>query len=106
MVGRPLRKVPCGARRKYDGQPCQAKALGNGRCYLHGGLSTGQKTIESKVKALRNLKPFRGWSDEEIKRYYQARHPYQFNERDTFNKSLFVTRLPSDYDSVSMDDEG
>ena len=27
----------CGARRKSDGQPCQQLALGNGRCYLHGG---------------------------------------------------------------------
>lgn len=31
----------CGARRKYDGQPCQAPAMKNGRCYLHGGKSTG-----------------------------------------------------------------
>lgn len=31
----------CGARRKRDGQPCIATPLGNGRCKLHGGMSTG-----------------------------------------------------------------
>ena len=106
MVGRPLRKIPCGARRKYDGQPCQAKALGNGRCYLHGGLSTGQKTIEGKLKALSNLKYFKGWSKEKIREYYQERHPGEFDERNSTDQDLFVTRLSSDNDSVSVDDEG
>jgi hypothetical protein len=27
----------CGARRKYDGQPCQNEASENGRCRFHGG---------------------------------------------------------------------
>ena len=28
----------CGAKRKYDGQPCQAPAAnGKGRCRMHGG---------------------------------------------------------------------
>jgi len=27
----------CGARRKYDGMPCQALAMKNGRCRFHGG---------------------------------------------------------------------
>ena len=59
MVGRPNKKIPCGAKRKYDGNPCQAKALFNGRCKLHGGMSRGQTTIEGKRKALSNLKYFR-----------------------------------------------
>lgn len=45
----------CGARCR-DGHPCQAKAVWddtrcsvrNGRCRLHGGLSTGPKTVEGK----------------------------------------------------------
>lgn len=33
-----FRNAPkCGARRKYDGQPCQQVAKANGRCHLHGG---------------------------------------------------------------------
>ena len=34
-------KTRCGAYARSTGQPCQAKALANGRCRNHGGLSTG-----------------------------------------------------------------
>ena len=40
----------CGARRKRDGQPCQQPAMPNGRCRLHGGLSTGPQTAEGKAR--------------------------------------------------------
>ena len=33
----------CGARTR-KGHPCRCRALKNGRCRLHGGLSTGPKT--------------------------------------------------------------
>ena len=33
----------CGARNRR-GTPCQCPAMANGRCRLHGGLSTGPKT--------------------------------------------------------------
>lgn len=42
----------CGARRKADGQPCQRRAMANGRCYVHGGASTG-RPIEHGLKAKR-----------------------------------------------------
>lgn len=35
----------CGARNRR-GTPCQCPAMANGRCRLHGGLSTGPKTPE------------------------------------------------------------
>jgi len=39
-------KAPrCGAKTRC-GRPCQAPAMANGRCRLHGGLSTGPKTLE------------------------------------------------------------
>jgi TatA/E family protein of Tat protein translocase len=34
----------CGAKRRR-GTPCQCPAMANGRCRLHGGLSTGPKTL-------------------------------------------------------------
>ena len=34
-------KIRCAAYARSTGNPCQAKALANGRCRLHGGLSTG-----------------------------------------------------------------
>ena len=40
----------CAAYARTTNEPCFAKALRNGRCRLHGGLSTGPKTSEGKAK--------------------------------------------------------
>jgi hypothetical protein len=56
MPGR--KKQHCGAQTR-KGTPCRCKALANGRCRLHGGLSTGPKTPEGKARALGNLKRYR-----------------------------------------------
>ena len=47
-------KVLCGAKTRA-GKPCIRKALANGRCPNHGGLSTGPKTAEGKARSLANL---------------------------------------------------
>jgi hypothetical protein len=41
-------KITCGAYARSTGQPCQAKALANGRCKNHGGMSTGPRTADGK----------------------------------------------------------
>jgi hypothetical protein len=41
-------KIKCEAYARSTGNPCQAKALANGRCVLHGGTSTGAKTPEGR----------------------------------------------------------
>jgi len=41
-------KVKCEAYARSTGNPCKAKALTNGRCKNHGGLSTGPKTTEGR----------------------------------------------------------
>lgn len=41
-------KIKCGAYARSTGQPCKAKALANGRCGRHGGLSSGPKTLEGR----------------------------------------------------------
>ena len=56
MVGRPSKKMRWPAYARSTGAPCQAKALPNGKCKLHGGLSTGAKTIEGRLRSLMNLK--------------------------------------------------
>jgi hypothetical protein len=56
MPGR--KKQLCGARTRR-GTACQCKALANGRCHLHGGLSRGPKTLRGKMKALQNLRQYR-----------------------------------------------
>jgi hypothetical protein len=38
------KKIECGAYARSTGKPCRAGALRNGRCRMHGGLSTGPKT--------------------------------------------------------------
>ena len=40
----------CGAKAKRTGKPCQLYPCKNGRCYLHGGKSTGIKTQEGKER--------------------------------------------------------
>ena len=55
----------CGAKCR-TGHPCQAPVVWdkehnqpkNCRCRLHGGLSTGPRTLEGRLKSLKNLKQF------------------------------------------------
>jgi len=41
-------KQTCGAYARSTGYPCQAKAMPNGRCKNHGGMSTGPKTLKGR----------------------------------------------------------
>jgi hypothetical protein len=41
----------CGAiARSNNYAPCKRIAMANGRCYFHGGKSTGAKTAKGKLK--------------------------------------------------------
>jgi hypothetical protein len=45
-------KKECGAKARTNGhKPCRRPAMANGRCRLHGGLSTGAKSPEGKQRA-------------------------------------------------------
>ena len=45
----------CNAKTR-DGMPCQStELLRGGRCRLHGGLSTGPKTLEGKRVSAQNI---------------------------------------------------
>jgi hypothetical protein len=49
-----LRGLPCGAKTR-SGTPCKLTSIySNGRCKLHGGLSTGPTTQEGKARAAAN----------------------------------------------------
>ncbi len=43
------KKIKCEAHARNTGQSCQAKALANGRCKNHGGMSTGPRTAKGKL---------------------------------------------------------
>jgi hypothetical protein len=49
------------ARRKRDSQPCIARPLANGRCRLHGGMSTGPPPV-GRARAIANLRQSRALS--------------------------------------------
>lgn len=49
-----LTKVPrCGANAKRTQKPCQAPAMANGRCQVHGGKSTGPRTPKGLAQSRR-----------------------------------------------------
>ena len=53
-------KAPrCGAKNRR-GTPCQCPAMPNGRCRLHGGLSTGAKTTAG-IEAIRCARTKHGY---------------------------------------------
>lgn len=49
-------KTCCGAFARSTGKSCRAKALANGRCRCHGGLSSGPRTAEGKARSALNLR--------------------------------------------------
>jgi hypothetical protein len=52
--GDPNNAPRCGARTKSrQGQPCKAPAMPNGRCWVHGGPSTGPRTLEGLARSRR-----------------------------------------------------
>ena len=67
----------CGAKTR-SGQPCSKFPIrGKNRCRLHGGLSTGPRTLEGRARiAAANSKHGRyvGW------RAYRAKEEYYFGE--------------------------
>ena len=86
----------CGAKRKRDGKPCEApvvwdvdrNAPRNGRCKIHGGMSSGPKTPEGRARALANLVQFRD-GDQHIR----ARRRLRPREPDAHD-DLFVLHEP------------
>lgn len=52
-------RVICGAKRRRDGQPCQALSVpGKRRCKWHGGCSTGPKTSAGRRRSQGNLRQY------------------------------------------------
>jgi transcriptional regulator with XRE-family HTH domain len=65
FASQPVAKPKCGARTRR-GAPCQRKALPNGRCKFHGGLSTGPKTPEGRARvAEAQRKRWAAWREQQ-----------------------------------------
>mgnify|MGYP003665165166 CR=1 FL=1 len=100
MTGKPKYKIPCQTINKQNKLPCKAKGIyckttKKYRCRIHGGFSNGQKTLEGKIKAYKNLPQFKNLNDEEVRTYIQSRRGSDktFNERNAFNADLFERRI-------------
>jgi len=63
----------CGAKNRR-GLPCQCPAMPNGRCRLHGGLSTGPKTQEGIERILQAVKKHGRYSKQAIaeRKFYRS----------------------------------
>ena len=73
MAGKPLHKIQCESftRGSKFTKQCRCKGYfqktsGKWRCKYHGGASTGPRSIQGKLKALKNLKNFKNKTEEEL----------------------------------------
>ena len=73
MAGKPLHKIQCESftRGSNFTKQCRCKGYfqktsGKWRCKYHGGASTGPRSIDGKIKALKNLRNFKNKTEEEL----------------------------------------
>ena len=97
MAGRQKNRLKCQTINKQNKLPCKAKGIlmknGKIRCRIHGGFSSGAKTLEGKIKSLKNLHQFKNLNDEEIRTYItnKQRHRNDVNEWNAFDADLSET---------------
>ena len=97
MAGRHKYRLKCQTINKQNKLPCKAKGIrmknGKIRCRIHGGFSSGAKTLEGKIKSLKNLHQFKNLNDEEIRTYItnKQRHRNYVDERLTTYSDLSET---------------
>ena len=100
MTGRPKNKKPCQTINKQNKLPCKAKGIyckttKKYRCRIHGGASFGQKTLEGRIRAYKNLPQFKKLDDKEIRTYIQNRRgpDKTFDERNAFDANMLEGRF-------------
>ena len=107
MAGRNKNKQPCQTINKTNKLPCKAKGVyckttKKYRCRMHGGWSEGQKTLEGKIKAYKNLRQFKKLNDEEIRTYItnKLRHRKNADERNASNANMRKGRFTKSFQSL------
>ena len=91
MAARHKHRLQCQTINKQNKQPCKASGIltkkGTIRCRIHGGHSTGPKTLESKLKSLRNLKNI---NYDKVAANIRDKYEYykRTDERQTTNQDL------------------
>lgn len=91
MAARHKYRLACQTINKQNKLPCKAKGYltkkGTIRCRLHGGYSTGPKSVEGKIKALKNLK---NWNDNKIRTYIRD---FQRHRTETYGRNTSYSDL-------------
>jgi hypothetical protein len=82
----------CGAKNRR-GNPCQCPAMANGRCRLHGGLSTGAKTPEGKARAAMSNYRHGNYTNQAIAERREARMRARDARRETANLLRLLREL-------------
>ena len=80
MPGRPLHKIQCESFTRGSNYTKQCRCKGYYQktskkylCKFHGGASTGPRSIEGRIKAIRNLKKFKNKSDTELYEWIKSK---------------------------------
>ena len=91
MAARHKHRLQCQTINKQNKQPCKASGIltkkGTIRCRIHGGWSTGPKTLESKLKSLKNLKNI-NYDKVAANIRDKYKHYQRTDERQTTNQDL------------------
>ena len=74
MAARHKYRLKCQTINKQNKLPCKAsgiycKTTKTVRCRIHGGASFGQRTLAGKIKALKNLKQFKNYSEDQLRQW-------------------------------------
>lgn len=72
------RQLPrCGAYARSADRPCRHVALANGRCYYHGGKSTGPKTPQGKAVCKKTKMKHGKYTKEKIEERQRFRNEFK-----------------------------
>ena len=81
----------CGAHARSTGEPCKAKAMKNGRCRNHDGMSTGAKTEKGKA-AIRIALQERMKGEQGIRAKEGYKRWYESGGREKLSKAAALRR--------------
>ena len=92
QTGNPNNAPRCGAKRRGTETRCNGPAMANGRCRLHGGLSTGPRTPEGLERSKRG-----NWKHGEYSQEYRS-------DLKLFKKGLSLLLKPGQYENLSAEE--
>jgi|TARA_E500000318_G_C3524978_1_gene198025 hypothetical protein len=84
MPGRNKLLKQCESIARHSGLRCRAKGKlkksGHYRCRFHGGDCEGATTLNGAIKAYKNLKYFKNFTDDEIRDYIKNKATKYYRE--------------------------